>query len=246
MAWPDLKSYGVLNETYEDGYDIKKLCYLPAMVLKNLLQGSLDLNDSIEIIPMTIGLSKYSAWLEKKPYLFLDRDGILNEDRGYLGHFHEMTLYDEVIPIIKWANKKNIPVVVLTNQSGVARKNYLEADVQKTHDELKQYFLKKEADIESFFYCPFHFEKGLSPYNKKSLLRKPHPGMVLHFLGDRAIDFGRSVMIGDKVSDALPFKQLTNLHIRRQYDLVATKNKVFDSFLELQTFLEEHGLFKKT
>lgn len=135
--------------------------------------------------------------------LFLDRDGILNIDGGYQHQFAKMSMIDEMIPTISWANKENIPVVVLTNQSGVARGFYHETDLAPLHREMTEYFGSRGALISRFYYCPFHPQGEVKKYALHSERRKPGIGMACQAAVELGLDLSRSLMVGDKFSDCL-------------------------------------------
>ena len=138
--------------------------------------------------------------LKKRPCLFLDRDGVLIQDTGYV-HGFDLKFIPETMELVREANRKGEWVIVITNQAGVARGFFDETQIKATNSFIKS---KLEADglrIDDFFYCPYHPEGAIQQYKKHSLARKPGPGMLLKASETYPIDFQNSIMIGDKESD---------------------------------------------
>ena len=132
-----------------------------------------------------------------RPALFLDRDGVLNEDRGYVHRW---------IPGAREAvaafNARNWWVFVVTNQSGVGRGYYPEADVLALHARMEADLAAAGARIDAFYHCPFHPEALEDRYRHPDPPdRKPNPGMLLRAMADWPVDAARSVMVGDKAID---------------------------------------------
>lgn len=126
--------------------------------------------------------------------LFLDRDGILNIDKNYLYKFEDVEWVDGIFDLIKYANQKNWPVIVLTNQSGIERGFYKKEDVEKLHLQMSSFIWDNYGlAIDNFFYCPY-----LDGPN-----RKPNPGMMLKAAEIYDLDLSKCYMVGDKESDAL-------------------------------------------
>lgn len=176
---------------------------------------------------------------EKRRALFLDRDGIIVEDHGYISKLKETQFFKEIIPLIKWANDNKWYVFVLTNQAGVARGYFSEQDVDDFHSDLTNIIEENGCKVDGWHYCPYHEMKGQDDYRRASLLRKPLPGMALLASEKSVIDFENSVMIGDKVSDALPLPGLINLHLKGNYDLSKASNPVFESHEEILGYIKD-------
>lgn len=139
--------------------------------------------------------------MNNKPAVFFDRDGVLNEDIGYLYKKEDFKWVQGAIETIKYFNEHAYFVFVITNQSGVARGYYTEADVQKLHEWMNAELAKYDAHIDEFFYCPHH-EKGIvKEYAYDCQCRKPKIGMLNKAFEKYAIDRENSIMIGDKQSD---------------------------------------------
>ncbi|MDY3973055.1 HAD family hydrolase [uncultured Veillonella sp.] len=133
--------------------------------------------------------------------MFLDRDGVINVDVNYLYRIEDLTFFPGAKEALALAVKAGYDLIVVTNQSGVARGYYTEADVQALHQYMGDQLAKVGAPILTFYYCPHH-EKGLVPeYTKACDCRKPKPGMILQACEDYEIDVAKSFLIGDKETD---------------------------------------------
>ena len=133
--------------------------------------------------------------------IFFDRDGVLNEDVGYLHEVEKFRWIDGAREAIKLCNEKNILAIVVTNQSGVARGYYTEDDVKKIHAFMQDDLKKIGAHIDAFYYCPHHPEGTVAKYKKFCDCRKPKPGMILKACRDFEINLRDSVLIGDSKRD---------------------------------------------
>ncbi len=134
---------------------------------------------------------------------FLDRDGILIEDTVYPGKIEDVVFKKKVFPLLKFLQENGYELIVLTNQSGIARGKYTEQDFRDTTLYIKDYYLKNGIEILDTYFCPYLKDANIDSYNKESILRKPLPGMALKAACDHKIDFSKSVMIGDKLTDIL-------------------------------------------
>lgn len=133
--------------------------------------------------------------------VFLDRDGTLNFDPGYLGYPEYLELFSDtgnVLAALK--NKYQFKLVVISNQAGIARKIITEEQVISVNNELNKKLSEFNVQIDAFYYCPFHPD-----FNSEEdcLCRKPSPKMILDAATDLSIDLAKSYFIGDSVSDVL-------------------------------------------
>ena len=135
-----------------------------------------------------------------KPAVFLDRDGTINVEKDYLYRVEEFEFTPGAVEAIRLLNQAGYLVVVVTNQSGVARGYYTEADIKTLHSYIDQVLLSQGARVDAWYYCPHH-EQGKPPYNQACDCRKPMPGMLRQAASDHAIDLTRSWMVGDKPAD---------------------------------------------
>jgi len=147
--------------------------------------------------PVTIAGSTQAT----RPAAFLDRDGVINRDDGYVHHKEDFIWQDEAIAAIRWFNEQGYFVFVVTNQSGVARGYYDEKAVQDLHRWMGGELARHDAHIDAFYYCPHHPEGVVGHYSRVCNCRKPMPGMIQAALAEWPVDASGSVLIGDKESD---------------------------------------------
>ena len=159
--------------------------------------------------------------------LFLDRDGVLMEDVGYIGEVERVKIKKEFTDIVKYANEKNYITIVTTNQAGVSYNYYTNDDVKNVHSYLHQEYKKHDAVIDDFYYCPYHIKGNVEEYKILSVLRKPEAAMHLTACKKYNIDLTSSFMIGDRDSDIVKIPFLKTLLIKTDvYDIVNVDNIV--------------------
>ncbi|MBA6339038.1 MULTISPECIES: D-glycero-beta-D-manno-heptose 1,7-bisphosphate 7-phosphatase [unclassified Colwellia] len=136
-----------------------------------------------------------------KKALFLDRDGIINVDHGYVYKKEAFEFVEDIFTVCLDAHNKGYEIFVITNQSGIARGKYtVEQFNQLTLWMVKQ-FKSKGIVIADVYHCPHHPDKGVGEYKVACDCRKPEPGMILSAAKKHDIDLAKSIFIGDKVSD---------------------------------------------
>jgi D-glycero-D-manno-heptose 1,7-bisphosphate phosphatase len=140
--------------------------------------------------------------------VFLDRDGTINEEMGYINHPERFIIFPYVAESIKICNDLGLKVIVVTNQSGVARGYFNESLVRELHEKLKNEMTDQGAKIDQIYYCPHHPKEGRKPYKKECNCRKPKPGMILKAVKEYEIDLQKSYMIGDRYKDVIFAKKL--------------------------------------
>ena len=159
---------------------------------------------------------------------FFDRDGVLIKNYGYVYENRKLKWLKGSINAIKFLNKKNIKVVVITNQSGIARGIFSENDLNVFHRFMKYQLLKKDARIDDFFYCPYHPKGKIKKYKKKSLLRKPNNGMLLNAMKKYKLKSNNYFMIGDEKKDYLSAKKTNiNFEYKKNYSLEKQIKSIF-------------------
>ncbi len=137
----------------------------------------------------------------RRPAVFLDRDGVLNADHGYVSSRENFEWISGAIEAVKALNDAGYYVFVATNQSGIARGLYTEQDMQALHDFMADEFKRRGAHIDDWRHCPFHSEGTVEKFRHASDWRKPGPGMILDLMKAWPVDRENSVLVGDKESD---------------------------------------------
>lgn len=130
----------------------------------------------------------------RRPAVFLDRDGTICEEVGYLNHISRLHIYPWAAPAIRRLNQAGLPVVVVTNQSGVSRGLFPESLVGEVHRKLSENLASSGALIDAFYYCTHQLADRCD-------CRKPLPGLLERAARDRNIDLGRSFVVGDRYAD---------------------------------------------
>jgi len=133
--------------------------------------------------------------------IFMDRDGTLCEEVGYVNHLSRSRLLPRSLDAVRLANKAGFLAVVTTNQSGVARGLFGEGLVQAVHRQLAGWVEAAGAQLDAIYYCPHHPREGSLPYRRECDCRKPRPGMLLRAAREHDIDLGASYMVGDSLAD---------------------------------------------
>lgn len=141
-----------------------------------------------------------------RPAIFLDRDGVINVDTGYLHKIEEFKFIDLVKEALKLFKEKNYLLVLVTNQAGVAYGYYSENDVVTLNNWMQSELDKDGISFDGIYYCPHHPEKGIGKYLQKCNCRKPNIGMLERAHRDLKIDFSNSYMVGDRKSDVMTGK----------------------------------------
>ena len=133
--------------------------------------------------------------------VFLDKDGTIIEDVGYIQSPSQIKFIDGSIEAIKKLNQAGYKVVIISNQSGIARGMVTENAIHHVDKTLHKHILNGGAHLDGIYFCPHHPEHGLHPYKKSCECRKPHPGLIKKAEHDLKIDLSMSFMIGDKATD---------------------------------------------
>jgi D-glycero-D-manno-heptose 1,7-bisphosphate phosphatase len=135
---------------------------------------------------------------------FLDRDGVINKSNiqsGYIGKIEHFKLIPGAIKTIKYLKSLNYKVVMVSNQSGVARGYFKISDVYKIHQHLNEILKKNNTKLDKILFCPFHIEGKIKKYKKNSKLRKPEIGMFKAINKIWKVDKKKSFIIGDQITD---------------------------------------------
>jgi D-glycero-D-manno-heptose 1,7-bisphosphate phosphatase len=137
----------------------------------------------------------------QKTAVFLDRDGTIIEEVGYLDDIGQLKLIPGAARAIGLLNKAGIPIIMITNQSGVARGYFSESVVKQLHQRLNELLGIELAYLDAIYYCPHHPTEGRPPYRRACNCRKPHPGMVEQAIDDLQLGKRRLFVVGDKCVD---------------------------------------------
>lgn len=171
--------------------------------------------------------------------IFLDRDGNINVEKDYLHKVEDFEFEEGALEAIRSFSETEYLIVVVTNQSGIARGYYTEEDLMKLHEYLGKRVEEAGGRIDGYYYCPHHPEKGIGEYKKECDCRKPEPGMFLAAKKDFDIDFENSIMVGDKMSDVEAGRRLgmRGILVRTGHGLSEEKKagrdiEVYDSLYE--------------
>ncbi|MBA4422516.1 MAG: D,D-heptose 1,7-bisphosphate phosphatase [Syntrophus sp. (in: bacteria)] len=133
--------------------------------------------------------------------VFLDRDGTINEETGYMDRLEKLKLIPVAAEAIRLINASGMKAVVVTNQSGVARGFFDEAFVEAVHMRLRKMLWTERAFLDGIYFCPHHPTEGRERYLMTCNCRKPAPGLILQAAAELNLDPARSYMVGDTLKD---------------------------------------------
>ena len=172
--------------------------------------------------------------------LFLDRDGVINEDSHYLYRIEDVRWVSGIIPLCLTAQSLGYKLVVVTNQSGIGRGAYTDADFHKLMDWMRAELGQHGITLDAVYYCPYH-PLGIGDYAVDHEDRKPSPGMLLRGAGELNLDLAQSILVGDRCTD---LGAANNAGFRQAFLLRGTEpapcaeNGIhIDSLSELETWL---------
>ncbi|MCL5807229.1 MAG: HAD-IIIA family hydrolase [Deltaproteobacteria bacterium] len=138
---------------------------------------------------------------QRQAAVFLDRDGTINEETGYMDRLEKLKLVPVAAEAIRLINASGMKAVVVTNQSGVARGLFDEAFVDAVHTRLREMLRAEGAFLDGIYFCPHHPTEGRERYLMTCDCRKPAPGLLLRAAADLHLDPDRSYMVGDTLKD---------------------------------------------
>jgi len=173
------------------------------LICQNKIYGEITKGYFIDI-GIRKNLSYATKTLKKnniKPAAFLDRDGVLNYDYGYVHRYEQFKWMDGSIEALKYLNKKKYRIFVITNQSGIGRGKYTIKEFDTLHQKIKKFLSTKKIYIDDVKFCPHHPIHGISLYKKKCNCRKPKNKMIKDIFEEWDIDIKKSFMVGDKITD---------------------------------------------
>lgn len=134
----------------------------------------------------------------KKPAVFLDRDGVLTEERGYVASTEELRIFSYAGECVRQIHEKGYFAIIITNQSGVARGLFTEEQLLQMN-----VYLMRQTGVDAVYYCPHHPEGKVEKYRKVCQCRKPGIGMIQEACREFGIDLAGSYMVGDRAGDIL-------------------------------------------
>lgn len=137
----------------------------------------------------------------KRPAVFIDRDGTISEEVGYINHPSRFRVFPYAASAIKLLNDRGWLAVVITNQAGVARGYFLESMIEIVHNDMRQGLRDAGARVDAIYYCAHHPTVGEPPYRQECDCRKPKPGLITRATKDLDIALEQSWMIGDRYGD---------------------------------------------
>jgi len=141
------------------------------------------------------------ACVGTRPAVFIDRDGTLTEEVGYVNHPSRLRLLPRSAEAIRRLNRTDVAAVVVTNQAGVARGYFPESVLHLVNADLTAQLARAGARLDGLYVCMHHPSEGAPPYRMPCDCRKPKPGLLLKAADELRLDLSRSVMVGDKPSD---------------------------------------------
>ena len=181
-----------------------------------------------------------------KPAVFIDRDGVINVDHGYVHDEHDFEYIDGVFEATKALKDQGDMLGLVTNQSGIARGKFGEDRFLSLTQWMDWNFVDHGVEFDGFYYCPHHPEEGIGEYKQDCDCRKPKPGMFISARDFLKIDMEKSVMIGDKAEDMMAAEAAgvgtkilvrTGKPITEQGEALATV--VLDSIAEVPAYLNK-------
>ena len=137
----------------------------------------------------------------KTKALFLDRDGVINKEKDYLYKIEDFEFINGVFDALLHFQANGYLLIIITNQSGIARGYYRETDFLALNEWMLEQFATQGIRIAKVYYSPYHPDCGIGQYKKDTHCRKPNPGMILQAREDFDIDLKESILVGDKESD---------------------------------------------
>lgn len=138
----------------------------------------------------------------RKPAVFLDRDGVLTEEKSYIASVEELSIFPYTAECIRQMHRKGYYAIVITNQSGIARGLFTEDNLVEMNE-----YLKINAGVDAVYFCPHHPDGKVKQYKKICKCRKPEIGLIEQACKDFNIDMDKSYMVGDRASDILAGKK---------------------------------------
>lgn len=190
-----------------------------------------------------------TSGLTSKPTIFLDRDGVINEDKGHIKNVSELTIIEGLERAIRNLNDKGYRVVVVTNQPVIARGETSEVEVRRIHKAIDEVVLKYGGIIEEYYFCPHHPNKGFEgeviELKIQCECRKPGTGLIRRVLTDFNVQKSSSYVVGDSETDLMLAKASNFRFLGVGRAFIGTDHKTFTNLHELSLFVENHRCSEK-
>lgn len=177
--------------------------------------------------------------------LFLDRDGVINHEIGYLHRCEDVRWIHGIFSLARTAVELGYKLVVVTNQAGIGRGFYTVEDFHSLMAWMRAEFEAEGAPLDGVYFCPFHPREGIGEYKQEHEDRKPGPGMLRRAAADLGLDLARSVMVGDRCSDV---GAAHAAGLRQAFLMTGTEEKPceqaairVESLAEVEQWLRENG-----
>ncbi|MEI9981066.1 MAG: HAD family hydrolase [Edaphobacter sp.] len=177
--------------------------------------------------------------------LFLDRDGVVNEEVGYLHRAEEVRFVEGIFSLCRTAAGLGYRLIVVTNQAGIARGYYSEADFEVLMEFMRTEMRAERVELDAVYYCPFHPEHGVGKYKREHEDRKPGTGMLRRGARELGVELSESVLVGDRCSDVAA---ANGAGLRQAFLMSGTELKecggefvAVDSLAEVERWLVEQG-----
>jgi len=142
----------------------------------------------------------------KVPAIFLDRDGTINVDHGYVHEIDNFQFIDGVIDAMRELKEMGFALVIVTNQSGIARGMYSEEQFMQLTEWMDWSLADRDIDLDGIYFCPHLPDASVENYRQQCDCRKPQPGMILSAAEELDIDLAASYIVGDKIDDVMAGK----------------------------------------
>ena len=173
-----------------------------------------------------------------KKALFLDRDGVVNVDTTYLHKSKDVVFMDGIFDVCKKAEESGYIIIIVTNQSGIARGYYPIENVESLHVWMKGEFARRGIFITDIFISPYHPKGVIKELTATHNDRKPKPGMLLKAAKKYDIDFSKSLMVGDKPSDRIEIDNLKSIILKSKYSVDDDDGYDIENLREVLDFLQ--------
>lgn len=171
----------------------------------------------------------------KQRALFLDRDGVVNHEAGYLHRIEDVRFVNGIFSLCRTAAGLGYRIIVVTNQSGIARGYYTEADFEALMTWIRAALASEGVTLDAVYHCPFHPEHGVGQYKREHEDRKPGTGMLRRGARELGIELAGSVMVGDRCSD---IAAANAAGLRQAFLMAGTESGCSGSFIEVKALAE--------